>query len=213
MITLARGRKIFDWWGRHDRVYSLLMKIVFMGQEHHLRRVAIASLRLHEGDTVLDVGCGNGRNFPYLMQHVGGSGKIIGIDYSKYMLAKALKIIKDNGWKNITLIHIDAAKITFPPDSIDGVISSCAMSAIPDHENTLKKTMSALKKGKRLVVMDAKLCEGAARHINPIIGPVFHKTTNWDYLKDIIGTVKSLTTSTRVKMYNNGCLYICVARK
>ncbi len=212
-ITLEHAKKVFDWWGRHEAFYAALMKVTFLGRESFFRRMAISSLLLQEGDTVLEVGCGTGRNFSYLLEHVGPNGQIIGIDYSSGMLAQALKLITNNGWKNIQLIHGDAARVTFRSESFDAVISSCAMSAIPDYENTLRISLKSLKKGKRLVILDAKRCEGPAGTLNPIIIPLFQLTTNWDPERDIIGALRRMASAVHVRTFNNGCLYIGVAKK
>ena len=45
-----------------------------------VRRDAIASLDLHSGATVLDVGCGTGLSFEALKQRVGSAGRIVGIE-------------------------------------------------------------------------------------------------------------------------------------
>ena len=44
---------------------------------------------LKDGDTVVDIGCGTGLNFPLLHRVVGPNGTIIGVDLSETMLAQA----------------------------------------------------------------------------------------------------------------------------
>ena len=38
------------------------------------RKQAVSALALHEGDTVVELGCGTGLNFPYLMQAAARPG-------------------------------------------------------------------------------------------------------------------------------------------
>jgi ubiquinone/menaquinone biosynthesis C-methylase UbiE len=56
-----------------------------------LRKHAVDRLSLKPGDCVLDVGCGTGRNFPFLREAIGPSGRIYGVDLSAGMLRKARK--------------------------------------------------------------------------------------------------------------------------
>jgi demethylmenaquinone methyltransferase/2-methoxy-6-polyprenyl-1,4-benzoquinol methylase len=57
------------------------------------RRLVIKSLAPAPGDTVVEIGCGTGMNFPLLQAEIGSSGKIIGVDISKEMLKRAEKRI------------------------------------------------------------------------------------------------------------------------
>ena len=54
-----------------------------------IRRDAIARLELQQGDTVLDVGCGTGLSFALVRQAIGANGKIVGMEQSPEMVAKA----------------------------------------------------------------------------------------------------------------------------
>ncbi len=54
-----------------------------------LRRKAVGKMALGRGDSVLEIGCGTGRNFPYLREAVGPEGRIYGVDISPGMLRKA----------------------------------------------------------------------------------------------------------------------------
>ncbi len=92
-----------------------------------MRRRAISLLQLKPGQSVLDVGCGTGLAFRLLEEAIGPSGRIIGIDQSPEMLARARERIRTNGWENVTLIwspieeadipgRVDAALLAFSHD-------------------------------------------------------------------------------------------------
>lgn len=70
---------------------------------------AIGKLRLAPGQTVVDVGCGTGLSFERLRQGVGASGRVIGIEQSPEMLAKARERVRANGWDNVDLVEAPAA--------------------------------------------------------------------------------------------------------
>ena len=67
------------------------------------RRELVAMLALNDGDTVLDLGCGTGINFAPLRAAVGSSGRIIAVDISGAMLARAQSRVEKNGWSNVEL--------------------------------------------------------------------------------------------------------------
>ncbi|MGH8337016.1 MAG: class I SAM-dependent methyltransferase, partial [Gammaproteobacteria bacterium] len=69
-----------------------------------IRRMAIARLALQRGDVVLDVGCGTGLSLALLRQEIGAKGRIIAIDQSPEMIAKARERVVQNQWKNVTLL-------------------------------------------------------------------------------------------------------------
>jgi SAM-dependent methyltransferase len=68
-----------------------------------LRKHAVDRLSLKHGDCVLDVGCGTGRNFPFLREAIGPMGRIYGVDLSAGMLCNARKLRDRHHWTNIHL--------------------------------------------------------------------------------------------------------------
>ncbi len=79
-----------------------------------LRRRAVQRLALKPGDTVLDFGCGSGLSFKYLEQALGPEGRIVGVELSPEMLARARDKMKRHGWSNITLIEGNAEEVDLP---------------------------------------------------------------------------------------------------
>ena len=65
---------------------------------------AVRALGLRPGDTVVDMACGTGLNFPLLEKVVGPGGRIVGVDLTDAMLARAQDRIETNGWSNISLV-------------------------------------------------------------------------------------------------------------
>ena len=70
-----------------------------------LRRRAVERLAPRRGDVVLDVGCGTGLSLPLLLAAIGVEGRVIGIEQSPEMIAKARERVRANGWSNVTLIE------------------------------------------------------------------------------------------------------------
>jgi demethylmenaquinone methyltransferase/2-methoxy-6-polyprenyl-1,4-benzoquinol methylase len=79
-----------------------------------IRGEAIASLDLRRGDTVLDVGCGTGLSFEMLHDRIGKGGRIVGIEQSPEMMAKAEARVRENYWQNVDLVCAPAATAKIP---------------------------------------------------------------------------------------------------
>ncbi|MFC1917578.1 class I SAM-dependent methyltransferase [Chloroflexota bacterium] len=117
------------------------------------RRQAISTLRLKPGDTVVDIGCGTGNNFPLLYQLVGPNGKIIGVDLSEAMIDQARKRVESNQWDNVELVCADAARYEFP-SNVDAVVSIYALILVPDCGRFISNVFQALVPGGRVTILD-----------------------------------------------------------
>lgn len=153
---------------RYDRIartYSVLEPLYLIFPP--ARRRAVAALGLKAGDTVLEMGAGTGRNFPYLVEAVGPSGTVIGVDASPGMLAEARKLIERNGWSNVELLQQDATQLEVDRD-VDGVLFSLSYSAMPEPRPALARAWELLRPSSRVVVMDMGLQGGPYRLLDPI---------------------------------------------
>jgi ubiquinone/menaquinone biosynthesis C-methylase UbiE len=199
---------------RYDRIAGLIPFfewLLFLPRG--LRKKAVDRLTLRSGDRVLEVGCGTGRNFPYLYEAVGRSGHIYGVDLSSGMLRKANMLRDQHGWNNISLTQGDAADFS-APEQLDGVFFSLSYNTMPHHMKVLRQAWKQLCPGGRLVIMDAKLPPGPARRLilpfslwlmkwtmlgNPYILP-------WEDLKQVAGEFDK-------EEFLLGSYYICHAVK
>ncbi len=132
------------------------------------RRRAVAALGLKRGDTVLEIGAGTGRNFPYLVERVGSGGTVIGVDASTGMLAEAEKLVRREGWSNVELIRADASQQRLERE-VDAVLFSLSYSVLPEPRPALAAAWERLRRGGRVVVMDMGLGEASiGRALDPI---------------------------------------------
>ena len=146
---------------RYDRMAGLIGVIDWLlFVPPHFRRRAAERLELEPGDRVLEIGCGTGRNFPFLRDAVGPDGRVYGIDLSAGMLAKARAQCEQQGWSNIELTRGDAAEYS-APEPLDGVIFGLSYNTMPHHLTVLRHALKQLRPGGRIVIMDGKLPPGA----------------------------------------------------
>jgi SAM-dependent methyltransferase len=76
---------------------------------------AVRALGLQPGDTVIDMACGTGLNFPLIQAAIGPAGRILGVDLTDAMLGRARDRVEANGWGNVQLVQSDAVEFDFPP--------------------------------------------------------------------------------------------------
>ncbi|HEY7125771.1 MAG TPA: class I SAM-dependent methyltransferase [Ktedonobacterales bacterium] len=117
------------------------------------RKEAIKRLNLRHGDQVVDIGCGTGLNFALLQKAVGETGRIIGVDLTDAMLDQARLRVERSGWKNVELVHCNAAHYQFPAQ-VDGILSAFALTFIPEARQVIQNGCQALAPGRRWVVLD-----------------------------------------------------------
>src|SRR3984957_18472878 len=92
---------------------------------------AVQALSLRTGDTVIDMACGTGLNFPLLQKAVGPGGRIVGVDLTDAMLARAPDGIEASGGSSVSLVQADAVGFDFPAE-VDAILSTYALTQVPE---------------------------------------------------------------------------------
>src|SRR5215475_4740449 len=92
--------------------------------------VAIASLQ--PGQTVLDLGSGAGFDCFLAAKAVGPSGRVIGVDMTHEMLAKARENAKKNGFGNVEFRLGEIEALPVADESVDVIISNCVINLSPE---------------------------------------------------------------------------------
>lgn len=120
-----------------------------------LRDRAVAVLRLQPGSRVLDVGCGPGGAFPYLVNAVGPSGQVVGVEISPEVAVNARKRIEANRWTNVQVVEDDARTV-----KLNGKFDGLVLFAAPDvyaSSQALANLLPYLRPDARVVAFGAKL--------------------------------------------------------
>jgi demethylmenaquinone methyltransferase/2-methoxy-6-polyprenyl-1,4-benzoquinol methylase len=162
--------EVREVYRRRARNYDITANLYYLigFREQAFRRMAVKALGLAPGDTVVEIGCGTGLNFPLLQKEIGKDGRIIGVDISEAMLEQAKACIRRAGWSNVKLVCSDAASYQFPA-GIDGILSTFALTLEPDYDVVIARGAQALKPGKRWVLMDLKLPSNWLRFFTPLL--------------------------------------------
>src|SRR6201982_3342263 len=140
---------------KHYDITSRLYPAPGYPQRPHRPR-SVRALGLRPGDTVVDMACGTGLNFPLLEKVVGPGGRIVGVDLTDAMLARAQDRIKTNGWSNVSLVQADAAGFDFPAE-VDAILSTYALTQVPECAEVIAHGTAALSAGGRWAVLDLKV--------------------------------------------------------
>jgi ubiquinone/menaquinone biosynthesis C-methylase UbiE len=138
-----------------------------------VRQKAVELLNLKEGDRVLDVGCGPGGSFPYLVRAVGQSGQVVGVEISPEISINARRRIEKNGWRNVEVIEAAAQEV-----HLTGTFDALLMFAAADvyaSEEALENLFPHLNEKARVAAFGAKLSRSRlGRILNPFLRMLFN---------------------------------------
>jgi len=109
------------------------------------------------GETVLDIGSGGGLDSLVAARMVGAGGKVVGLDLSPEMVARAYENLKQTDLTNVAFQEFSGEELPFPDGSFDVVISNGVFNLIPAKGRMLKEACRVLKPDGRLLIADQVL--------------------------------------------------------
>jgi demethylmenaquinone methyltransferase/2-methoxy-6-polyprenyl-1,4-benzoquinol methylase len=198
---------------RFNRLAPVYTLLDWVGLPIGMRAATVRALQLKPGARVLEVGCGTGRNFPLLLDTIGPSGQLYGIDFAEEMLKRAEALCRERGWRNVTLLQGDATGYTLP-EPMDAALFSLSYATMARHRDALRHAWRQLRPGGRLAVMDAKTPPGAC---GKLVGPLLF----WISRASVLGNpdarpwehLRELTPHVDLQEKALGTYYICCGTK
>ncbi|TGP90177.1 MULTISPECIES: class I SAM-dependent methyltransferase [unclassified Mesorhizobium] len=197
-------------WQRH--IYDLTRKYYLLGRDR-----LIAELDVPPGGTVLELGCGTGRNI-ILAARAYPDARFFGLDISAEMLETASKAIDREGLSDrVMLARGDAtdfdAKALFGRGRFDRVFVSYSLSMIPGWEKTVSAALAALAPTGSLHIVDFGQQEGLPNWFRTLLRgwlKKFHVTPR-ESLRDVLESQAERTGATfRFRTLYRGYAWLAV---
>ena len=162
---------------------------------------------------MLEVGCGTGRNLHLLVEAVGPTGEVFGIDCCDTMLAKARELSNRHQWHNVKLWQEDATEMRLPAP-VDRVLFSLSYTVIPKPVTALEKAWEYLLPKRHVVIMDGKLAYGLLGRLSRSLVIFLSKATVFgDPDRHPWEDLKKLTPQVEMEEVNFGTYYVCRGTK
>jgi len=135
------------------------------------------------GEVVLDLGSGAGFDAFLAAARVGAEGKVIGVDMTADMLARARENAVKGGYDNVEFRLGEIEHLPVLDATVDVVISNCVINLVPDKNVAFAEAFRVLKPGGRLMVHDivleaelpAAIRESAAAYANCVAGAMLRE--------------------------------------
>jgi arsenite methyltransferase len=149
----------------------------------------LAHAALRPGDVVVDLGSGAGFDCFLAANRVGPEGRVIGVDMTPEMLARARANAVAGGYTNVEFRLGEIENLPVADGTADMVISNCVINLATDKPRVFREALRVLKPGGRLMVSDLvlrrPLPESVRRSVEAYAGCIAGAMLEDDYLAAI----------------------------
>lgn len=143
--------------------------------------------RISKGDTVIDLGSGAGNDCFVARHETGPEGKVIGIDFTPSMIAKARANAEKMGFNNVEFREGDIDDMPVGDKVADVIVSNCVLNLVPNKSAVIAEIFRVLKPGGHFSISDIVLAgdlpEGLKKDAEMYAGCVSGAIQKSDYLR------------------------------
>jgi arsenite methyltransferase len=129
--------------------------------------LAVASLK--PGETLVDLGCGGGFEC-FAAARVGETGRVIGVDMTPEMIAKARENAATLDAKNVEFRLGEIEHLPIADKTADIIISNCVINLAPDKRSVYREAFRVLKPGGRLAISDTMAMASLSEEVKQDLG-------------------------------------------
>jgi len=136
------------------RYYDLFLNLLSLGQYSHFIKGIVDKMGINPGQSIIDFGSGTGKNDCYMAEKAGSQGRIVGLDISNEMLARAWKRCRKH--PNATF-EKQRIELSLPyKEEFDKVFISFVLHGFEDDQKVgiIRNTFQALKPGGSFYILD-----------------------------------------------------------
>ncbi len=113
--------------------------------------------RIKPGDVVIDLGSGAGNDCFIARSQTGETGKVIGIDFTEAMIAKARANAEKLGYNNVEFRQGDIEHMPVTAAAADVIVSNCVLNLVPNKKNVINDIFRVLKSRGHFSISDVVL--------------------------------------------------------
>ena len=136
------------------------------------------------GRDLLDLGSGAGNDAFIARHEVGPEGRVLGVDMTREMVAKARGNAAKLGYGNVEFREDQIEQMPVDSGSVDAVISNCVLNLVPDKGRAFAEMLRVLRPGGRFCVSDivatgelpAPVREVAALYVGCVAGAMAERS-------------------------------------
>lgn len=157
---LAQGFRLQDY-------PKLFLWVPILGDVYRIKRKSVDHLQLQRGDKVLIYSIGAGFGLDFILERIGETGFVVGVDFSESMLKIAQEKVDKNGWKNVRLVLADLRE--YDPSFDIGYKVDAALSIFGYlDKKVIADLINALETEGRIVISGPQPLKGWRKIFYPI---------------------------------------------